>query len=254
MNYIFFDTETCTWPEDPSISKTEDILVQLGYLILTDNKKFILKSRLCKNKGREMHPKAMAVNHITPEMLEGLSDITTYPEYTFLKEFIENNECIAIAHNAPFDIDILKRVGIDIPLYCDVVDTMRVAKVLNDYQGLPYEQVTLQYLKYNYRLDLQRKAFDKEYGTQDNPHDAISDVVDLYYYYRHLRKVTKATDEQLIELSTGPNCLKYVPFGSNKGKLFSELTANQLKWYAKDCDDKDVKHSAGVALYGDKPF
>lgn len=254
MNYIFLDTETCTWPEDPQITKNEDILVQLAYLILTENKEIIIEERLCRNKGRSMHPRAMAVNHITPEMIDDLQDITQYPEYTFLKDFIQNNKCTVIAHNAPFDIDVLRRVNIEIELYCDVIDTLRVTKVINDFQGLIYDQTSLQFMKYFYRLDLERKDFNNKYNIPDNAHDARSDVVDLFFYYRYLRKEIGASVENMVNISLGPNCLKYVPFGTNKGKLFSELTANQLKWYSNDCDDIDVKHSAKVALYGDKPF
>lgn len=247
MNYIFFDTETCTWPEDPQITKNEDILVQLAYLILTENKEIIIKERLCRNKGRSMHPRAMAVNHITPEMIDDLQDITQYPEYTYLKEFIENNECTCIAHNAPFDIDVLRRVGIDMELYCDVIDTLRVTKVINDYQGLIYDQNSLQFMKYYYRLDLKRHEFNKKYGISDSSHDALSDVVDVMFYFKHLRQEMGASIENLISISTGPNRLQYIPFGANKGKKFTELSVNQLRWYKNECDDIDVKYSADCA-------
>lgn len=247
MNYIFLDTETATLPDNKNIKKDEDILIQLAYIIVTNEKEIIIKKRLCKNNGIQIQPHSMSIHHITPEMVEGLYDIQHYEEYTFLKEFIQNNVCTVVAHNAPFDIDVLKRVGIDIERFCDIIDTLRVTKVLNDFQGLVYEQVTLQFLKYFYRLDLKRQEFNKKYNISDEPHNALSDVVDVMFYFKHLRQEMGASIQNLISISAGPNRLQYIPFGTNKGKRFTELSVNQLRWYKNECDDLDIKYSADCA-------
>lgn len=243
MNYLFFDTETASVPDDPSIGPDEDILVQLAYIILTDDKEFILKERLCNNAGCCITPRASEFNRITNEDIDDLLPIQEYEEYHFLKNFIENNECTAVAHNAPFDIEVLRRVGIDIKKHCKVIDTLRVSKVINDFLGLPLEYNTLQFLKYHFGLYNTRKSFDALHGTKDTAHEALSDCVDLLFYFKHLKQEQKAPDDVLIQLSIGPNKLKYIPFGSNKGKEFSELSYNSLKWYS-ELTDPDISYTA----------
>jgi len=250
-HYIFFDTETTCFTEDygDSVKSTDDILIQMAYIIVTPEKNYIVKERLCNSKAY-LHPKAMAVHGITPEMIQDLEPITSYPEYTFLKEYIQNNECICIAHNAKFDIDVLKRVDIDMEKHCDVIDTLRLAKVFNDYLGLIYHNNTLQYLKYEHSLYRYREKMDAKLGIDigNKAHNALSDIVDLLLYFQFIKKEYSASDEHMIALSNTPNTLKYVPNGSNKGKLWSELSKNSLKWYFENYDDIDVRHTVSQYL------
>lgn len=251
-SYIFFDTETTCFVEDygKSVRPDEDILIQLAYIIITPDNQQIVKERICKNSGFPLVPKAMSVHNIVPEMIEGLEPITAYPEYSFLKDYIKNNECIAIAHNASFDIDVLKRVDIDIEKYCDVIDTLICARVINDSLGLPFHSSSLQHLKYEHALYNKRPKLDEKLGiTVGNAaHNAMSDIADLMLYFNYFKKEYGATDEQMIELTFSPNLLKYVPSGSNKGKEWSELSRNSLKWYAENMSDRDISYSAKYYL------
>lgn len=244
-HYIFFDTETTTWTEDPDLKPKEDILVQLSYVIMTPEGEFITKDRLCKNTGKQLTPRAMSVNFITPEKIEHLQDITAYEEYTFLKDYIENNKCIAIAHNAPFDVNVLSRVGIDITNKCDIIDTLKIARIINDQLELVLEQNSLQYLKYYYKLYKHRDKLDKKLNIDvgNTAHNSLSDVADLLLLFQFIKKEYSVDDEKLIYLSNNSVLLDYVPNGTNKGKKFSSLSYNQLKWYSTS-EDRDIAYTA----------
>lgn len=158
---------------------------------------------------------AMAVTHITNEMVAEKESFAESATKKLLEDF---NDCVLVAHNAPFDASMLAREGLNFPVY---IDTLRVARHLID---LP--QHNLQYLRY--ALDL------RVHGTA---HSAQGDVNVLVALFDHLlaivmlRQVREQEEkmtvvqavDQMITLTNLPVLLKSFTFGKYIGKTFEEV-------------------------------
>ena len=98
---------------------------------------------------------AMATSHITNKMVrdkQAFKDSETYKELAQLS-LDENN--IFVAHNAPFDIDMLAREGIE---FKNFICTQRIARHLDSEAKV--EKYNLQYLRYLLDLDIEAQAHD----------------------------------------------------------------------------------------------
>jgi DNA polymerase III epsilon subunit-like protein len=129
-----------------------------------------------------------------------------------------------VAHNALFDIGILRNEGIKVLKY---IDTLRVAKHL-----LNSERYDLQYLRYFLDLDVKEAS----------AHDALGDIMILENLFEHLKgllrqKLNLADDDQviekMIELTGTPVLLNKISFGKYRGQTFGEINQadpGYLQW------------------------
>ena len=166
---------------------------------------------------------SMAIHHITTEMVKDKPAFGESGDKTKLIEILKDN--YLVAHNAPFDINILKNEGV---LTSHFIDTLRVAQHLID-----SEQHKLQYLRYS--LDLKTKG-------EITPHDALGDILVLEALYYHLENVVKEkfgleTQEeilkQMVELTNAQILIKAFAFGKYKDKTFEEVSKSDrgyLEW------------------------
>ena len=153
MNYIFLDTETTGNGE-------EDRLVQLAwYCEKTGFREGLFKPPLPIKYG------AMGVHHITNEEVEDKPAFKGSGMYDALNALLSDG-FIIVAHNARFDVDMLRREGIVIDRY---VDTLKLARK----HVPPTDSHSLQALKYQLRLE--QTLLDDA-----TAHDAAGDVAILY--------------------------------------------------------------------------
>lgn len=163
MKLCFLDTETT--------SLSQGRLVQLAYEIHDSNNKE--GTRPVERKYKPPVPiefEAMAVHHITEKMVEDL--------YAFLPSDLGNilEQFVLVAHNAPFDIGVLEREGVEKPKYW--IDTKKVAQFYLDYPAY-----NLQYLRYKFGLEVDAIA-----------HDALGDIMVLKEVF--FRLYTIALEEE----------------------------------------------------------
>lgn len=155
---------------------------------------------------------AMATHHITNQMVADKPAFDESPQKTELINLLENN--ILVAHNAPFDIGVLKTEGVTTSKY---IDTLRVARHLID-----SESYQLQYLRYFLDLNVEAPA-----------HDALGDIQVLEKLFDRLAGLVDHNIEKLLELTNTPVLLKTINFGKHKGKTFTEIAATDkgyLQW------------------------
>lgn len=214
----FGDTETT--------GLSEPRLIELAYSINGD-----MRYTRAKNPV-PIDIEAMAVHHITPGMLEHLPYFAEHPDYALFKKELEEN--VFVAHNAPFDIGVLKEEGIDIK---DFICTKKVAMHL--YPDL--SQYKLQYLRYHFEI----------YLTQEDSvaHSADGDVRVLIAVFEKLKEnivrkyATVDPIEKMIEMSKVPVLLQRMPFGKHRGKIFSEINRidrKYIEWlFMSVAEDKD---------------
>lgn len=192
---------------------------------------------------------AMAVHGITEEEVADKPPFLETPTAKLLQSLNTQNSVI-IAHNAKFDIDMVKKEGIVWGGY--VIDTLRCAKHIID-----SDSHALQYLRYSLGLyktenDDEAKRLKSEFGDMMNPHNALFDIYILKKLLFHLIELTNDY-KKLIELTTTPILLKTMRFGKYKGESFESIAkkdASYLKWLRdnKQDSDEDLEYTLNYYL------
>ncbi len=211
-NIIFFDTETTGNTE-------KDFLCQIAYK--GDAETF---TGMYKPEKR-IPPEASAVHHISNKMLEDKPAFKESADYKKIKSLFENTSTIAVAHNACFDIAILKNEDITVTNF---ICTLRVARAL-DTEG-KIEKYNLQYLRYLLEIEIEAQA-----------HDALGDVMVLEKLFERLLKKVMDTDgvdestaiQKMIEISSHPSVFKKINFGKYAGQDLAEVALKDrgyLEW------------------------
>lgn len=209
---IFFDTETTGNTEN-------DSLVQIAYKI--NNETF---NGLYKPENK-IPPEASAVHHITNKMVADKPGFKDSGDQNKIKELFEDDNSIVIAHNAPFDLMIIKKENINPKKF---ICTLRVAREL-DKEG-KIDRYNLQYLRYLLELDVEAIA-----------HDAMGDVLVLEKLFDRLLKKIIETDnlneeeaiEKMVEISSHPSILRSFNFGKHLGKKIEDVLKTDrgyLEW------------------------
>jgi len=209
---IFFDTETTGNTEN-------DYLCQIAYKSGIETFAGLYKPPI------KIPPEASAVHHISNRMIEGKPSFSESGDQTKIKKLFEESDSVVVAHNAPFDLMIIKKEDI-VP--ANFICTLRLARHLDPDNKI--ERYNLQYLRYFLNLDVEATA-----------HDALGDVLVLEKLYERLKKKVieeNKLDEEgaiakMIEISSHPSLFKYINFGKYNGKELSEIAridSGYLEW------------------------
>ena len=218
---IFFDTETTGNTE-------KDFLCQIAYK--TDEESF---TGLYKPPIK-IPPEASAVHHITNKMVMDKPSFSESPDSKKIKELFENENSVVVAHNAQFDLMIIKKEEINPK---NSICTLRLARYL-DPEG-KIERYNLQYLRYLLELDVEALA-----------HDALGDVLVLEKLFGRLKNKLMESEklneeeaiEKMIEISSHPSLFKYINFGKHNGKEIKEIARidpGYLEWLLKQKEESD---------------
>lgn len=121
-------------------------------------------------------PRAMAVNHITPTM------VMNEPAISELKDEIEDllySADIIVGYNLPFDLQMLKQNGIDLP----PEDKVKYVDLM-----IPFAEVYGEYNDYYGDYKWQKLITCAHYYgyTGDGWHDSLADVRATLYCYRKM--------------------------------------------------------------------
>lgn len=198
----FFDTETT--------GNTEaDSLCQIAYKNNSESFNGLYKP------SKKIPPEASAVHHITNKMIADKPAFRESPEYEKIKNLFEEENNVLVAHNAPFDLLMLKKEDI-IPK--NFICTLRVARFLDPDEKI--ERYNLQYLRYLLEIEVDATA-----------HDALGDVVVLEKLFERLKNKIKKEDnlseeetiQKMQEISSHPSIFKSIKFGKYNGKKIEEI-------------------------------
>ncbi len=209
---IFFDTETTG-------NEQKDFLVQIAYKNSDESFTGLYKPEI------KIPPEASAVHHITNKMVASKPSFSESGDKEKIKKTFEDKDTVVVAHNAPFDLMIIKKEGIEPKNF---ICTLRVARFL-DTEG-KIEQYRLQYLRYLLDIEIDATA-----------HDAMGDVLVLEELFKRLLKKIVETDkateaeaiEKMIEISAHPSLLRTFNFGKHNGKKIEEVVKTDrgyLEW------------------------
>lgn len=240
MKIILLDTET-TGLENGRI-------VQLAYKNRGDDSMFIeyYKPPVPIEFG------AMGTHHITEEMVADKTPFSETATYKELPKMLQDS--ILVAHNAQYDIGILKTEGIETNRF---ICTYKVAYRLYD-----FPDHKLQSLRYRWGVKI----------DEAKAHDASGDVMVLEKVFDYMLKEYASQNniteeeaiEKFVEISNQPNMLRRIGFGKHKGTSFDDLRDNHfdyLEWMKNKMEDKSEDlvftldyHLAKGATVSDTPF
>ncbi len=219
---IFFDTETTGNTEN-------DYLVQLAYKTGDETFNKLYKPEI------KIPPEASAIHHITNKMVDDKPVFKDSDDFKNVKDLFEDTNSVVVAHNAPFDMMVMKKEDIEPKNF---IDTLRLARHLDPEDKI--ERYNLQYLRYLLDLDVEATA-----------HDALGDVLVLEQLFERLKKKVIDTEnvdedgaiEKMIEISSHPSLFHKLTFGKYKGKTIDEVVSldrGWLEWLLREKEKSDV--------------
>jgi exodeoxyribonuclease X len=198
--FIFLDTETTGTDED-------DRLCQIAF----KTESGLIVNELF-NPGKPISIEAMCVHHITNEMVNDKPPFTNSKTWRTLTELLADTSNIMVAHNAVFDVTMLRKEDIHPQ---KTICTYKMARFLDKDGQIP--QYNLQYLRYYLNLNIDA-----------SPHDALGDIMVLEALFNSIH--AKAKDEfgtevieKMIEVTKNPVLLVKMPFGKHKGMRFDKI-------------------------------
>ena len=218
--FIFLDTETTGTGED-------DRLCQIAFKTEAD----LIVNELF-NPGRPISIEAMTIHHITNEMVKDKPHFKHSNAWKKLHELLDNENNIIVAHNAKFDVGMLKKEDIHPQ---KTICTYKLARFLDTEGKIP--EYNLQYLRYYLNLNIDA-----------SPHDALGDILVLEALFKRIHAKANETFginaiDKMIEITNNPILLARMPFGKHRGMKFEEITADYLQWLSGTDLDEDMAYT-----------
>ena len=218
--FIFLDTETTG-------NGPADRLCQIAFKIkggYTVNELF--------NPGMPISIDAMTVHHITNEMVLDKPAFRNSDTWSKLRDLVNSDGYVIVAHNAPFDVDMLKKEGIEPK---NVICTLKLARYF-DKEGV-ITKYGLLYLWYYLKLNVDA-----------TPLTALGDILVLEALFNRIyaKAVIEFGDDtvaKMIELSSKPVLYRRMPFGKHKGLKMEEVPVDYLQWLAGTELEEDLRYT-----------
>jgi len=226
--FIYLDLETTGLEEG-------DRICSVGVLV-DDAGRLSVKEELIK-PPRKIRPEAMAVHHITNEMVKGANGFENSDISLLLTEHNRADNTL-VAHNTRFDLGMLAKEGF--VWQGGIIDTLKCSKHLIDEIDL----FSLQYLRYELGLYRREAEEAEKIGLEIGAHRAQSDAFHVMLLHRYLNEM--ADDSRLQQLSTEPALIRKLSFGKHKGSYLEEVAINDagyLRWMLEQDIDDDIRYS-----------
>jgi DNA polymerase-3 subunit epsilon len=200
---IYYDTETT------GVKAEKDRIVEIAAYDPVRNLRF----EKFVNPGCPIPPEAIAIHHITDEM------VASAPSFAQIgAEFIEfcEGDVVLIAHNNDnFDIHFLRnefdRHSLVMPSW-KFLDSLKWARRYRP--DLPRH--TLQFLREIYGI------------PANNAHRALDDVIVLHQIFQSL--IDDLPMDDVYALLNRPRTIQIMPFGKHQGQPLSQLPRSYIQW------------------------
>jgi DNA polymerase III epsilon subunit-like protein len=218
--FIFLDTETTG-------NGPADRLCQIAFKIkggYTVNELF--------NPGMPITIDAMTVHHITNEMMLDKPAFRNSDTWSKLRDLVNSDGYVMVAHNTAFDVDMLKKEGIEPK---SVICTLKLARHFDKEGVIP--KYGLQYLRYYLGLNVDAV-----------PHSALGDILVLEVLFNRINAkalVEFGNDavDRMIEISKNTVLYRRMPFGKHKGLKMEEVPLDYLQWLAGTDLEEDLRYT-----------
>jgi DNA polymerase III epsilon subunit-like protein len=189
------------------------------------------------NPGMPITIDAMTVHHITNEMALDKPAFRDSDTWSELRDLVNSDGYVMVAHNAAFDVDILKKERIEPK---NVICTLKLARYFDKDGVIP--KYGLQYLRYYLKLNVDA-----------TPHTALGDILVLEALFNRIyaKAVIEFGDDtvaKMIELSSKPVLYRRMPFGKHKGLKMEEVPLDYLQWLAGTDLEEDLRYTIECLL------
>lgn len=174
---------------------------------------------------------SIAIHHITDQMVKGKPKITEILPKVF--EFV--GQSILVGHGITNDIAFLCGAAKQHQVPCKLashpyLDTLRMARL---YGESPIN--SLEKLRQHFNI------------AEEGAHRAMNDVIVNIEVFKYLSRQFKTT-EQIVNRLKSPILLKAMPLGKHKGRQFSEIPVEYLRWAVNQNFDQDLLFSLKTEL------
>ncbi len=234
MTYCYIDVETTG-------VGAKDRLCSIGMII--ENGTSRVHAELIA-PGRKVPPEAMAIHHITNEMLENAPAFEA-SEAAKLLASVNAPDTVLVGHNLAFDLQMLYKEGVT--WRGGMIDTLKAAKHL---LGGEIDRFSLQYLRYELRLYRTERTAAEALGIEIRPHHALSDALHTKLLHRALNEM--ADDERLMELTNEQALMHKLTFGKYAGKYIEDIARRDpryLEWMLASLTDLDADLQYSIEHY-----
>ena len=230
MGLIHKDTFICLDCETTGLQQNADQIIEIAVVRFTFEQ--VLDSFETLIDPQIPIPEAsIAIHHIDDPMVKGKPKIQDILPQVLA--FVGHD--IIVGHGITNDIAFLcyaaKLQGI---LCCleshPYIDTLRMARL---YGESPINS-----------LEVLRQHFNI---AEEGAHRAMNDVVVNIEVFKYLSKTFKTT-EQLVNRLKSPILLKTMPLGKHKGRPFSDIPVEYLRWAVNQDFDQDLLFSLKTEL------
>ncbi len=230
MGLLNKDIFVCIDCEATGLDTERDQIIEVAYIIFTfdevlDSFETLIKPTI------PIPDESRAIHHISDEMVDDKPRIqTVLPD---VLKAVGNYPIMG--HGIAFDIALLdyaaKKYNIDSTLTKNPsIDTLRLARLYGESPSNSLETL--------------RKHFNV---TPHGAHRAMNDVIVNIEVFKHLTKKFKSTGDVIRRLQK-PIAMKRMPLGKHKGRLFSELPIEYLKWASHQKFDQDLLYSLRLEI------
>jgi DNA polymerase-3 subunit epsilon len=224
------NTFICLDCEATGLDVENDKIIEIAAIKFTLNKKIKIIDTLI-NPMCDIPEESQKIHNISNKMVQKKPKIDEILPY-FL-EFIDNH--IIVGHGIKFDIDIISKEALRHKIPCNIkknflIDTLRLARL---YGECPVN--SLEMLCQHFNIEVERS------------HRALNDVLVNIEIFKRLIKPFD-TVEKLLDRLKKPILMKKMPLGKYKGRKFSEIPMDYLKWSAKKNFDEDLLYSIRLEI------
>ena len=224
MGLIKEDIFVCVDCESTGLDTNKDSVIEVAVQVFTFDKVIERFESLVDPKCK-IPQESIEIHHITQSMVEGKPRVgEVLPTVIKLIE-----KYPIVGHGIKFDIDLLTNAAALCGIPCKIkkntaIDTLRLARLYGR--------------SASNSLDMLRAHFN--IPSTGFVHRAMEDVSVNIEVFKKLIPNHCTKTEQLIKLLNRPILLKDMPFGKYKGRPFSEIPINFLRWAVNKDFDGDL--------------
>ena len=230
MGLVKKDTFICIDLETTGLNAENDRIIEVAVAKFTFDE--ILNSfETLIDPQRSIPEETIAIHHITADMVKGKPLIDK-----ILPDVIKlTGNSIIVGHGISLDIAFLiaacKQYGVPNRLNTNpFIDTLRLARLYGE-----SPKNSLEALRQHFNIQA------------EGAHRAMSDVTVNIEVFKHLSTPFKTTKELLNRLKK-PILIKKMPLGKHKGRPFSDIPIEYLRWAVHQDFDQDLLFSIKTEL------
>lgn len=230
MGLITKDTFVCLDCETTGLATETDKIIEVA-VVKFDFDHTINSYETLIDPESPITPESMTFHHITDDMVQGKPKIQEIlPQVLALI-----GADILVGHGITNDISFLCAAAKHHQIPCNLhshpyIDTLRLARL---YGESPTN--SLEKLRQHFNI------------AEEGAHRAMSDVIVNIAVFKYLTQRYKTTEE-LMQRMKSPILLKTMPLGKHKGRPFSEVPIEYLRWAVHQNFDQDLLFSIKTEL------